>query len=308
VSYRLGRRPPRSAARSPRLALSRFLTGQLPTTPPIVDWVSRVGASNWQMYGNDRWGDCVFAAAGHMITATSLYGTGALITPSEAEILRAYSAVTGFDPNAGPPGSNPTDQGTVVQDALSYWRRTGVAGHKILAFAEVDVRDLAEVADALYLFGHLMLGVNLPNAAMQQFDAGQAWHLTPDDGGTAGGHAVNLGYEARGGGYRAITWGRSQPFSADWWAKYVEEAWVVVSPEWLTAAGTDPAGVDLAALSTAFTALTGQPFPSIPTPPAGDPADAVLVAALDTWAHHHHVGENAHAAHAYLTWRTAKGL
>ena len=70
--------------------------------------------------------------------------------------------------------------------------------------------------------------------------------------------------------------------------------------------------VNLASLAATFRALTGEPFPIIPTPsptpPAADPADAVLIAALDSWAHRHHAGDNAHAAHAYQVWRTAKGL
>jgi hypothetical protein len=309
VSYRLGRRPPHSPLVAPRLALGRFLTGQLPPTPPVVDWVSAVTA--WPMYGNDEWSCCVFSAAAHMVEAVSTYGRGTGTMPTTDDVLAAYSAVTGFDPLAGPPGANSTDQGTVIQDALGYWRRTGIAGHRIAAFAEVDIHDLAQINDALYLFGHLMLGVDLPYAALTQFDRSEAWHLVSDDGGIAGGHAINLGFDTTGGGYKAITWARVQPFSAAWWNRYVEEAWVVISPEWLSAAGANPAGVDLAALADAFHTLTGEQFPitpPVPAPPPHDPADAALVAALDGWAHHHHVGDNAHAAHAYLAWKAARRL
>jgi hypothetical protein len=308
MTYQLGRRPPRGRQEAPRLALGPFLHGPLPPTPPVVDWINQV--NTWPMYGNDQWGCCVFAAAGHMIEAITSYGRGTGTMPTVEDLLAAYSAVTGFDPAAGPPGNNPTDQGTVIQDALSYWRKAGIGGHQIAAFAEVNVHDRTEVDAALYLFGHLMLGVNLPNAAIDQFDAGQAWHLVSDDGGIAGGHAVNLGYEARGG-YKAITWSKSQPFSADWWGRYVEEAWVTISPEWLTAAGANPAGIDLHALAQGFTELTGEPFPVLPgptPPPTGDPADLALVAALDGWSHEHHVAGNAHAARAYQTWRHAKRL
>jgi len=311
VSYRLGRRPPHSPQTAPRLLLGRYLRGPLPTTPPVVDWVSQV--SNWPMYGNDRWGDCVFAMIGHAIEATTAYGHGSAVSVSDQDVLAAYSAVTGFDPAAGPPGQNPTDQGTIIQDALSYWRRVGIGGHRIAAFAQVDVHNPAEVNRALWLFGHLMLGVNLPNAAFAQFDRREAWHLVADDGGIAGGHAVNLGYDANAG-FKVVTWARVQPFSAVWWGRYVEEAWVVISPEWLTAAGMNPAGIGLSALADAFHSLTGERFPITPAPgpppvpPVRDPADAALVQALDGWAHHRHTGDNAHAAHAYQVWRTAKGL
>lgn len=55
---------------------------------------------------------------------------------------------------------------------------------------------------------------------------------------------------------------------------------------------------------TIFTPLT-QPAP---TPP-GDP-DSVLAAAFrhDNWVTHHHVGDNAHVAHAAAAWLRAKNL
>jgi hypothetical protein len=308
MTYQLGRRPPRTPAEAPRLALGQFLRGPLPPVPAVVDWVSQV--AEWPLYGNDQWGCCVFAAAGHMIEAVTTYGRGTGTMPTTDELLAAYSAVTGFDPNAGPPGANDTDQGTVIQDALSYWRKAGIAGHRILAFAEVDVHNITQVDSALALFGHLMIGVNFPAIAMDQFNAGQPWTTVTDDGGIDGGHAVDLGYDATGT-LKVITWARVQTLTPAWWERYVEEAWVIISPEWLTAAGANPAGIDLHALGDAFTTLTGQPFPAMPTPtppPAGDPADHVLVAALDHWSREHHVANNARAAHAYQAWKTAKGL
>jgi hypothetical protein len=64
-----------------------------------------------------------------------------------------------------------------------------------------------------------------------------------------------------------------------------EEAWVVVTPEWLSAVGVTPTGLDLYGLGEEFSRLTGEPNP-IPaastTPPAAEPWRAVksLLAAL----------------------------
>lgn len=53
----------------------------------------------------------------------------------------------------------------------------------------------------------------------------------------------------------------------DFWAAYVEEMWVVVTPEWLNGSGTASAGLDLSALGEGLTALTGEPNPFLaPTP------------------------------------------
>lgn len=314
MTGKLGRRPPHPRDTHPRLALGPFLhTDRLPPTPPVVDWMSRI--EDWPMYGNQDWGDCVWAMVGHAIEAYTTYGQGSTVTVTDADVLRGYSDVTGFDPTAGPPGNNPTDRGTIIQDALGYWRKVGVGGHKILAFAEVNHRNPDEVDAALWLFGHLMLGINFPASAMRQFDQGAPWESVPDDGGIEGGHAVNLGAESPQAPHLAVvTWGQVQGMTPAFWLRYIEEAWIAIAPEWITAAGTDPAGVDLAAMGSAFTRLTGEPSPfpaPVPSPtPDADPVDLALANALRAhdWVTSHHVGTTGHVARAARDWLAARGL
>jgi hypothetical protein len=261
------------------------------------------------MYGNDRYGDCVFAMIGHLIQAITTYGQGKTITVTEHDVLAAYSAVTGFNP-ADPA----TDQGTVIQDALSYWRKTGVAGHKILAFAEVNIHNPVEVDAAIGVFGALCLGVRFPANAMDQFNAGQPWTVAAADGGIEGGHAVPVGYyNTTARDTHVVTWARVQDVADAWWARYVEEAWVVVSPEWLDATGHSPEGLDLHGLGADFSTLTGKPnpFPApgpVPVPPPPVDADHALAAAVRPWVTDHHVGLNRDAAHAVQAWLNAKNL
>jgi hypothetical protein len=69
------------------------------------------------MLGNDEFGDCVFAGAGH----EHMVWSGGKMNFTTDNVLSDYSAVTGFlrdDPA--------TDQGTVMLDALNYRRHTGV--------------------------------------------------------------------------------------------------------------------------------------------------------------------------------------
>lgn len=46
-----------------------------------------------------------------------------------------------------------------------------------------------------------------------------------------------------------VTWGALKPMTWAWWATYAEEAYALLSPDWMRATGTDPAGVDWATLA-----------------------------------------------------------
>lgn len=297
MAGKLGRLTPHPESTHPRLKLGRFLTAGYPLAPKVVDYLSRV--PSWPMFGNDEWGDCVWADFGHTIQADTAYGTGKAVTVATDALLKGYSDVTGFDPNAGAPGQNATDQGTVIQDGLSYWRKTGIrlpngTMHRILAFAQVDHTNPDEVNAALNLFGHLTLGINFPGTAMDQFDQGKPWDVVKG-ARIEGGHAINLGGETTATVDQVVTWAKVQAMTPAFWRKYVEEAWIVITPEWVNAAGTSPEGLDVAALNSAFTDLTGQPGPfpiqpsptPVPVPPTPGPApsaaDQALAGAMRTW-------------------------
>ena len=251
----------------PRMMLAPHM--QAIVAPPAqVDWYS--GITDWPMYGNDSWGDCVPAEQGHHEEAFSFYGGHRLVEVTDQDVIDAYSAITGFDPNAGPPGDNPTDQGTLIQDAMSYWRKTGIGGHKIAAFAGGSVADITEVKTAIAAFGPLSLGINFPNTAMDQFNAGEPWDVARH-AKVEGGHCVALvGYDAHY--LYVVTWGQVQKMTQAFWNKYVEEAWAPISAEWVdSVTGLDPAGVDLVGLGEAFAALTGDPNPFPRPSPAPGP-------------------------------------
>lgn len=312
---RLGRLP--YDPNRPALRLTGRLAATVPPNPVVVDWLSKV--LSWPMYGNDQWGDCVWAMLGHMIEAWTQYAGGTAVQVTTDELLAGYSAVTGFNPNAGPPGQNPTDQGTNIADALDYWRTTGVAGHKILAYAKVDHTNPAEVEAAINLFGSLAVGVNLPASAQDQFNAGQEWTVVQ---GSAidGGHAIHAGaYDTAAKDARITTWGAVQTLDDPWWTAYVEECWVAITPEWVAATGSTPSGLDLQGLGEDFASLTGEPNPFQPTPTPGptpdpvppspvDDPDSTLAAVAVPWVAEHHWGRTHHMAEALSAWMAAKQL
>jgi hypothetical protein len=321
ITFRAGRLAPYPESTHPRVKLAPAVNKTaLPAPPASVNWYGQV--TDWPMYLNGTWGDCVPAEIGHHEEVLSAYGMGKLVQVTDNDVLAVYEKVGGFDPNAGDPGENPTDQGTVIQSAMDYWRKTGIAGHKIAAFAEVNVKDETELKTALALFGPLSGGMNFPAVAMDQFNAGQPWDVVRNDGGNEGGHCVCIvGYDATY--VYCITWGAVQKMTWAFFRKYFEELWAPISTEWTNAqTGLDPEGVDLSVVGEQFSQLTGQdsPFPGPspqPEPPAPAPepvpgpvddADQVLAAAARAWLRHRHVGENETLARELIVWLAAKHL
>ena len=182
-----------------------------------------------------------------LIEAESNTGTVAL--PAQSDIIGAYSQVSGYDPSTGQ-----NDNGAAITDVLSLWQSSGIAGRKILGWVQIDQTNLEEVRQAIYLFGSLDIGVNLPNSAQDQFGANQAWTVLADDGGIDGGHCIPLfGYG--GVGTTCVTWGKTQPMHWDWFQKYCDEAYAAILPEWLDSKGASPNHLDLAALQADLSAL-----------------------------------------------------
>lgn len=261
IDFKGGRLPNDPA--KPRLKLNNYLTKV--ASRDSVDYFSEV--SDWPMYLNDRIGDCTCAAAGHIIEEVTQYGQGKVVVLPDNDILSAYEAVSGYNPNTGA-----NDNGAVMQDVLNYWRKNGFGGHKILAFAEVDHKNMDEVYAATDLFGFVYLGIDFPAFAMDQFNAGEAWDVSDTNAQIEGGHAINAGwYDKSSQTWKVITWGKVQTMTNAFFDKYVEEAWIAITPEWVE--GNDsPEGVDIQALGEAYTQITGKPSPfTNVTPPAPTP-------------------------------------
>lgn len=253
VEFKGGRLP--NDPTKPRLRLSDFLPNlQKGGNPQVRDWLSAVPA--YPMYLNDQLGDCTCAMVGHQIEAFTQYGQGAAFEVTDNDVLTAYEAVSGYVP-----GDPSTDNGAVIQDVMSYWQKTGVGGHKIVAFAEVNIANPAEVHSAINYFGSVSVGVNFPTGGMTQFNNGQMW--TPIPGDTIdGGHAIHVGaYNWPAKTLTCVTWGARQEMTQSWWNTYVEEAWVIITQDWINKASQlDPLKQGLATLNREFVQLTGQPL------------------------------------------------
>jgi len=254
MEFHYGRRQPHPNETHPRLYLDDFLTPI--EIPSSVDFCSEV--ASWPMSLNDQLGDCTIAAANHTQMAWNQYARGSSKSWTDQQCLDAYSAIGGY--KLGDPS---TDNGCVMQDVLSAWRKDGIAGDKILAYAALRKWSDAIRLQALYQFGSIYTGINLPQSAETQFDDNQAW--TPVAGSpNAGGHCIDTQAQLDANvpnGIRVISWGRAVPVAASFYMDYTEEAWVIVSQDFIEVNGKNPDGLDLTAMNEALASLTGERNP-----------------------------------------------
>jgi hypothetical protein len=228
---------------------------QLPVPPAQFGHETLFPPKAWGMLGNDEWGDCAWAGPAHETMLLTKEGHHP-VEFTTAGVLSDYSASTGFDPHAGPPGKNPTDKGSSVRDVLTYRHTTGVidsAGkrHKIGAYLRLDQTDLTEIYQALFLFQAVGIGFVFPESAMTQFNEGKPWDVVPG-AKIQGGHYVCA--VARRMNIDVVTWGALQQMTEHFFTTYCDEAWAYVSPEDLRD-GHDPEGFDLAQLKADLAAL-----------------------------------------------------
>lgn len=250
---RMGRRPARRDRRT--LLFGNYVTPQLPAPPPRVDW-TRGFSFNYGMMLNDQLGDCTEAAKGHAIQVWTL-DNGRMITTPDSAVLAAYEANAGYVP-----GDPSTDVGENELDTLNAWRQNGFGGIPLTAYAAINPRTFLHVQQGIYLFGGTYIGFNVPQSALDQNSAGETWDVVPSDGGIVGGHAVFVpAYDAASQTLTCLTWGMRQRMTWAFWQKYVDEAYVLLAPAWLSKVGLklNPSGFDIAALTADLTVVTSAP-------------------------------------------------
>lgn len=247
-TMRLGKHPARRDDRTLQMA-SYLRVEELPKIPTEYSWAGKV--SKWPMMKNDTVGDCTCAAAGHLIEEWTA-DVGATFVPTDDQIIAAYSAITGYDPKTGA-----NDNGANELDVLNYWRKTGIADRKIQAYVALEPRNRNHVLAAVYLFGGCYIGVQLPLSAQKQ----RVWAVPPE-GPTGrgapnswGGHAVPVvAYDDHG--LTVVTWGALKRMTWSFWETYCDEAYAILSPDFLKAEKS-PLGFDVVALEEDLKQVAG---------------------------------------------------
>lgn len=237
---KLGKLAPKKHEKT--LMFAKYLTGELPSPAAKVYREYKTPEEAKQMFGNDEIGDCTCAGAANMLILWTSH-TGSVVIPTLDDVINLYSAVTGYVR-----GDESTDNGAAMTDVLNYLQTTGLCGHKILGWAQIDHTNNQHRKLAVDLFGSTFVGVQLPSSAQNQFSDGRPWEVIPNDS-IEGGHAiVHPGYGSLGGDY--VTWAKwDQKASTAWEAAYVDEEYVIVSEDWINQATQQtPGGIDLSAL------------------------------------------------------------
>jgi hypothetical protein len=229
----------------------------LPDAPTSVHW-GRSRTESWGMLGNDRYGDCTCAGAVHQMQTWLAADENNQAVFTEDDALQAYHDVTGFTPN------NPaSDEGAYLLDVLKYWRQHGIGrtpDRKILAYAQLDPTNVAEVKTCINVFGGVYMGVNLPESAASQQDIWKAapWYLNWQSKyrpGSWGGHCVNfVGYDSKY--VELVTWGKVIRATWAFVKHYFDEGYAIVSQDWLGSDQKTPAGFDLNALQADLASVT----------------------------------------------------
>jgi hypothetical protein len=255
VSRKLGRNPRTFDPRVPHM--SAVLAGKrLPPPPSSVDYTKGM-PDKFGVMLNDRLGDCTCAAYYHARQVWTFNAGKKEATEPDADVEQLYIQACGYNPKT--PGEGP---GGNEQHVLSYLLRTGApigpngqGREKILAFVEVDPRNLDDVKRTIADCGLAYIGFNVPQNIMPSgAEPPETWKVDRANAKIVGGHAVALpGYDSAGA--KVISWGQLYTMTWEFFSTYVDEVYAIADPAWFDAKHTTPGGLTLAELQTQMQAL-----------------------------------------------------
>jgi hypothetical protein len=196
--------------------LSHYVAGSLPKPPTSI---AAPPVADWEMLGNDQYGDCGVAGLEHGFMA------GAAVTAEQESFATAEQAVSYYLAyNKG------QDVGVVLSAFLGYVRQHGYYGHTVGAFTHFSPQDIATLQSVVNLYDFSYTGIKVTQAMQQKFAAGGAWTLEDLLSPVAGGHCIPVvGYDDHH--LYAVTWGKVQRITYPAWFFMATEAWAVMTGE-----------------------------------------------------------------------------
>jgi hypothetical protein len=186
--FKLGKAAAKKDKRN--LKFAAVLRSTAPSLPNNYDFDVAHSGIPTPVFANDHYGDCVIAGRAHQTLRFEDIEQGSVLMITDKDVLKEYFKETG-----GP------DSGLVVLDSVNEWRqkgwKVGKHNYEIQAFAQVDFTNKDEVRQAIFSDVGLGFGVQLPNDAKTQIQAGQKWDVTTGRNskpGSWGGHYVYVRY------------------------------------------------------------------------------------------------------------------
>jgi hypothetical protein len=261
-SFRLGRLARSYDKRIPML--HTLMEGIVPQpVKPAVDYTNGMPKDLGVML-NDTLGDCTCAAYYHAIQVWTYNALGPkqMVTVPDKDVEDLYEQACGYKPAKGGEGPGGNEQ-HVLTFILKKGAPSGPSGqqrHQLDAFVEVDVKNTDNIKRAINDCGVAYIGFNVPQYIMPpNQNPLSVWDVDPKaDNTIVGGHAVVLaGYDAAGA--RVISWGGYYTMTWAFFAKFVDEAYAIADPDWISVKKTTPGGLSLQQLEQAMQALKGGP-------------------------------------------------
>ena len=243
---KLGRLKERRDART--VKFGRYVPDDLDLyrAPDATTYAAKV--HSWPMAYNDRCGCCTLSSLYHgdLLRAAN---SGQPPKMQEGDVLAAYKHLSGWNGVEG----DPSDTGLVMLDVLKFARRQGW----IKGFVRVDQHHSGHVRHAAAMMGGLYVGQDLPRTVFGR----DVWavrdpSLKGDSAiGSAGGHATHFcDYSPEW--WPLVSWGGLRRATWAYTMTYVEEAWAVLSDNWIDKASKlAPPGFRLEELEADLAAL-----------------------------------------------------
>lgn len=244
----------KSANDSRMLQLRSYVAIDSFPVPPAHDMLDRTVA--WPMLANDQFNCCTSAAAGHMVHHwTEANQRGVFLTAKD--VIEAHAALTG----------DQLMEPVSMLNALKFWRNTGIGNHRIHSFMSAGQAKTDELRAVIYLFGAAYIGLDLPNFAVSgtpEEILKTPWEVpsgvSPEDAArqVKNGHCVAaIGYDEKL--IYVVTWGTLKTMSWDFFTRYTDEVYAVLSTDWVEKDQKSPSGFDMRTLERDLSRVTRQP-------------------------------------------------
>jgi hypothetical protein len=253
TTFKTGKRPATYSSKDIRFSDVRPSilnnAGVAETLPSLKSFGGGYGTdfSDWLMLGNgpcddgsitsgyaeEGAGDCAWAGPAHEIMESAKNSSRTVPPFTCLNILNQYAEYLGLADAAALTASN--DQGSDVRDVLTWRQQKGLLDtegnvYKIGAFVSLELGNFQNLYEALYLFENVGIGINFPESAMDQFNAGQEWTVV-NGAQIEGGHYIPLVGHPSSSVWTVVTWAQRQTVSQAFLAKYVDEAWAYIDAE-----------------------------------------------------------------------------
>jgi hypothetical protein len=261
--YKFGRKARTYNPEIPHMSAMASRITSLPPVPDSVDYTK--GITQFGMMMNDKLGDCTCAGVYHARQIWTANTTNER-TESDPTVFTLYEDACGYQP-----GNPSTDKGGVEQDVLTYIMINGIpldngSVDKILAFFEVDFRNIDDVKRCIDDCGVAYIGFNVPYCMFENYDPHQGalpfWRVDPnntnvimEDGNPAGHCVILCAYDEEGP--TCVSWGGKYKMTWDFFTTFTDETYSIVSNDWVTITGKTPLGMTVDELEQQMEAIKG---------------------------------------------------